>query len=189
MQAKKNIDDYNAEALDRISEALYPRQEGDVDTNQLVKSLECTALAMMSTADFHPSMEMVQFLMIQNLVDMAYNKGCAVLDRLQEHNRRIANAAKDADGTEFYEDRIEKLMWRKRQLEMQHWFWQRAWVAWRKVYVKTVMVMKGEGTYQDIPDDWLPPHIRYANHDRDKQLQRVRRAKTASAAIAQHHAA
>jgi hypothetical protein len=189
MQAKKNIDDYNAEALDRISEALYPRQEGDVDTNQLVKSLEHTAQAMMSTADFHPSLEMVQFLMIQNLCDMAYNKGCAVLDRLQELNRTIHNKEREADGSEFFEDSIDKLMWRKRQLELQHWYWQRAWQAWRKVYVKTVMVMKAEGTYQDIPDDWLPPHIRYANYDRDRQLQRVRRAKTAGAAIAKHNAA
>lgn len=184
--ARKSIEEYNAEWLDRLSEAIFPRHEGDVDEKELVDSIERCIKLLMSTADFAAGLEMVTFTMIQGLCDMAYNKGCGVLDRLQQLHKQLQNLAPEADGTEFYEEKIEKLKWKQRQLEAQHFYWQRFWKAARKVYVRTVMLMKSEGTYTDLPDDWLPPQERYAKYHQHKRLVQIRNSQTIGKALAEH---
>lgn len=190
----KEIQDYNMESLDAINRALYPEVHDSWDQEDMEGSIRRTAAALVSTADFDPAVEMCQFTMAQALVDMAFNKGTGVVDRIDQAIRLLNEIERDNDGTEIFEQRLERQLWKVDQLKKQRWYWQRCWKALHANYITVVTVMKGDGTYDWIPDNWEPPAKRYAHlgADKKRQLEVRRQTATSAAAAAQvrkHNAA
>lgn len=177
-----NLDEMTKDDLDLISYGLWAKHEEDVEEKALEISLTKTAAALQSTADFHPSMEMVQFTMIQGLVDMAYSKGVAVSDRLEKQGRLVANLEREADGSEIYEEKVDREMWKLRQLQAQYWYWRQAWKAFHGQYKKTVGIMQSEGKYDFLDRQWKPPHERFAQMERVKHMNSQTASKVAAAA-------
>jgi hypothetical protein len=190
----KSIQEYNTESLDAINRALYPEEHDAWDQEDMEGSIRRTAAALVSTADYDPAVEMCQFIMAQGLVDMAFNKGTSVVERLDQAIHQLQQIERRNDGTEIFEQELEKQIWRVDQLKKQRWYWQRCWKALHANYIKVITVMKNEGTYDWIPDNWEPPAKRYAhlNEDKKRQLERRKITATSAAAAAQvrkHHAA
>ncbi len=175
-----NLDEMTKDDLDLISYGLWAKHEEDVEEKALEISLTKTVAALQSTADFHPSMEMVQFTMIQGLVDMAYSKGTAVADRMERQGKLVANLEHEADGSEIYEAKVDREMWKLRQLQAQHWYWQQAWKAFHGQYKKTVSIMQAEGKYDFLDRQWKPPAQRFQEAERVAKSRSI----TASAAAA-----
>lgn len=178
------LDELTTEDLDLISYGLWARHEEDIEEHALQISLQKTAAALQSTADFHQSMEMVQFTMIQGLVDMAYSKGVAVKDRLERQGRLVANLEHEADGSEIYEEKVNREMWKLRQLEAQYWYWRQAWKAFHTQYNKTVSIMQSDGRYDFLDRQWEPAHVRYERSNKVRESRKHTASELAARAAA-----
>lgn len=159
----KSINDYTAEELNRISDALWPSEIEDVDQKAVTDSITKMIRGLQSTADYVPALDMVQWSMSQALTDMAYNKGRYTSDKLAQVGQQLAESSREADGTEIFAQKVDKLMWRKRQLELQLQYWRFFFKAARDEYRRTTMLLQQEGSYDFLPADWEAPEKRAAH--------------------------
>ena len=177
----KSLSDYDAEYLNRIAEALRP---DEVENAHLEEDIAKMLATLQYTADYESALEMVQWVMAQAMTDMAYNKGVGVSNRLYEVVKELQEAAEEADGTEFYEARIDKLKWKESNLRSQQFYWRRFFSAARTNYRKTTLVMQQGGSYENLPADWEPPEKRYHRYEVHQRLTATRPKESAGKLLA-----
>jgi len=103
-------------------------------------------------------------------------------DKFSDLREEFQNLGRENDATEIYQERVNRLIWKRTNLEKQLVFWRAYLTAAKRVYRHTVLCMQDGTSYDWVPADWEPLQKRMEKYA--SPVKHIRQAQTADKLLA-----